>query len=95
VLDSVELQGDVSSESVLPEVEAYGPLMLDAMRGDQTLFKHRLEVESAWDAVMPFIGVESKAAREGIANTYAKGAWGPSSADDLMARDHRAWRNGA
>lgn len=95
VLDSVELQGDVSSDSTVPEVEAYGPLMLDAMRGDQTLFKHRLEVESAWDALMPFLGDDSQDARKGIANTYAIGSWGPSSADDLMARDDRAWKNGA
>ena len=47
-------------------VEAYGPLMIDAMRGDQSLFKHRLEVESAWHAIMPFLDERSAAIRRDI-----------------------------
>jgi glucose-6-phosphate 1-dehydrogenase len=94
VLDSVELQAAVGSESAKPEAEAYGPLLIDAMRGDQTLFKHRLEVESAWDALMPFLADDLGDVRSGIASTYADGSWGPASADALMARDGRAWKNG-
>src|SRR5690606_30570286 len=35
--------------------EAYATLLLDAMRGDQTLFKHRDEIEAAWNIVQPVL----------------------------------------
>ena len=72
-------------------VEAYGPLLVDAMRGDQTLYKTREETEDAWRAVMPFIGPASAPLRRQIRGNYAPGSWGPQSAHDLLARDGRAW----
>ena len=66
----------------------------DAMRGDQTLFKHRIEVEGAWNAVMPFLDARSAPLREGIVGNYAQGSWGPRAAHDLMLRDARAWHDG-
>ena len=64
------------------------------MRGDQTLYKHGLEVENAWEAVMPFLGPESvKTIRKNIHANYKPGSWGPKSADELMARHGRAWHN--
>ena len=72
-------------------VEAYGPLMMDAMRGDQSLFKHRLEVEGAWGAIMPFLNEASAPLRKNIRGNYAPGSWGPRSATDLLARDGRTW----
>jgi glucose-6-phosphate 1-dehydrogenase len=72
-------------------VEAYGPLMLDAMRGDQTLFKHRDEVEGGWSIVEPFL--KSNQLREAI-EEYAPYSWGPECADNLLARDGRRWKNG-
>ncbi|MFM8731823.1 MAG: glucose-6-phosphate dehydrogenase, partial [Phycisphaerales bacterium] len=74
-------------------VEAYGPLLVDAMRGDQTLYKTREETEDAWRAVMPFIGPESAALRAGIRSNYAPGSWGPAAARELLARDGRAWHD--
>jgi glucose-6-phosphate 1-dehydrogenase len=74
-----------------PVVEAYGPLIIDAMRGDQTLFKSRIEVESAWDAVMPFLNDASAAARLNIHDNYAPGSWGPESAKALLGRHGRRW----
>ena len=93
VLDTLEMVADVEDRFDVPVVEAYGPLIVDAMLGDQTLFKHRIEVERAWGAIMPFLGPESAEARTGIANNYAPGSWGPESSDALMARDGRAWKN--
>lgn len=93
-LDSVSMDFDYARRFNAEPVEAYGPLLLDAMRGDQTLFKHRLEVESAWDSMMPFLGPESAAIRKDIAGNYAPGSWGPQAADELLSRHGRAWRNG-
>ena len=71
--------------------EAYERLLLDAMRGEATLFTRRDEVEEQW-AYMDH--VFDAWAREG--NTppplYAAGSWGPEQADDLLARDGRRWR---
>jgi glucose-6-phosphate 1-dehydrogenase len=71
--------------------EAYERLLLDAMRGEATLFTRRDEVEEQW-AYMD--QVFAAWAREG--NTppplYPAGSWGPEPADDLLARDGRRWR---
>ena len=90
---NVNMELDYGDHFKAEPVEAYGPLIVDAMRGDQTLFKHRIEVEGAWNAVMPFLDERSAKAREGIHANYACGSWGPASADALLARDGRAWRN--
>ncbi|MBL9150508.1 MAG: glucose-6-phosphate dehydrogenase [Phycisphaerae bacterium] len=93
-IDSIEMDVDYEEQFKVEAVEAYGPLIVDAMRGDQTLFKHRVEVEGAWNAVMPFLDERSAGIRKGIAGNYAPGSWGPASADALLARDGRAWHNG-
>ncbi|MFO0827574.1 MAG: glucose-6-phosphate dehydrogenase [Phycisphaerales bacterium] len=93
-VDSLAMDVDYEKHFNVPAVEAYGPLIIDAMRGDQTLFKHRVEVEGAWNAVMPFLDERSKPLRKNIAANYACGSWGPACADELLARDGRAWHNG-
>lgn len=71
-------------------VEAYAPLILDAIKGDRTLYKHRDEVELSWRICQPFL--ESPALRRSIAE-YAPGSWGPAASDELLGRDGRAWHN--
>jgi glucose-6-phosphate 1-dehydrogenase len=71
-------------------IEAYGPLILDAIRGDRTLYKHRDEVESSWRICQPFL--DSKKLREGI-QTYAPGSWGPAGADRMLGKEARQWHN--
>ena len=71
--------------------EAYERLLLDAMRGEATLFTRRDEVEEQWAYINH---VFAAWAREG--NTppplYGAGSWGPEQAEDLLARDGRRWR---
>ena len=93
-LRPVEMVMDYRDEFGNDSVEAYGPLLVDAMRGDQTLYKTREETEDAWRAVMPFLGTASEAMRAGISANYVPGSWGPAAADELLARDGRAWHNG-
>jgi glucose-6-phosphate 1-dehydrogenase len=92
-LQDVEMTMDYAKAFGGEPVEAYGPLMIDAMRGDQSLFKHRQEVESAWHAIMPFLDGRSAALRQGMHANYAQGTWGPVSADALLSKDGRAWFN--
>lgn len=72
------------------QIEAYGPLILDAIKGDRSLYKHRDEVEGAWRICEPFL--RNPALREGI-ETYAPGSWGPPGADLMLAREGREWHN--
>ncbi len=69
--------------------EAYERLLLDVIRGDQTLFMRRDEVEAAWAWIDP-IRQAWETAR--IApNAYTAGTWGPSAAIALIERDGRTW----
>jgi glucose-6-phosphate 1-dehydrogenase len=70
--------------------EAYERLILDAMLGDATLFTRIDEVEEQWSLVDTMVAAWSRD-RPAFPN-YAAGTWGPPSADDLLARDGRAWR---
>jgi len=92
-LAPVEMIMDYRDQFSSEPIEAYGPLIVDAMRSDQSLYKHRLEVEGAWRAVMPFLGPESDALRSSIQANYSPGSWGPEAADALLARDGRRWHN--
>ncbi len=70
--------------------DAYETLILDALRGDATLFTRRDEVEQQWTFVDPII--EGWASDQTDLPTYAAGTWGPTESDLLIARDGRAWR---
>lgn len=70
--------------------DAYETLLLDAVRGDATLFMRADQVEAAWNVVDPVIEAWSATAPAEFPN-YAAGTWGPAAADRLLARDGRAW----
>jgi glucose-6-phosphate 1-dehydrogenase len=72
--------------------EAYERLLLDAMSGDATLFARRDEVEEAWAFVdiIENAWLKTKGAPE--LYFYPAGSWGPAEADELLAREGRAWR---
>lgn len=89
-IDSIKLDFDYVARFGGEPIEAYGPLIVDAMRGDQTLFKHRDEVEGAWSAVMPFLDPRL---RGEIAGNYPPGSWGPRESEDLLARSGCTWHN--
>ena len=72
--------------------EAYERLLLDAMSGDATLFARRDEVEGAWRFIDPIEQAWHDAEGQPPLFEYPAGSWGPSEADDLLARDGRAWR---
>ncbi|MDH3583251.1 MAG: glucose-6-phosphate dehydrogenase [Phycisphaerae bacterium] len=63
--------------------EAYSHLLLDAMEGDQSLFKDRHEIEAAWRIVMPVLR-NWEASPGTDMHTYATGSWGPAEAERLF-----------
>ena len=72
--------------------EAYERLLLDAMSGDATLFARRDEVEEAWAFVDPIENAWAAKEEAPPLFDYPAGSWGPEEADELLARDGRAWR---
>lgn len=71
--------------------EAYERLLLDAMRGEATLFTRRDEVEEQW-AFIDHVTGAWRAQGNVPPPMYPAGTWGPEQADDLLARDGRRWR---
>lgn len=69
--------------------EAYERLILDVLLGEPPLFPRQREVELAWQILDP---VTKYWAKNGTPDPYRPGTWGPDSADQMMARDGRAWR---
>jgi glucose-6-phosphate 1-dehydrogenase len=70
--------------------EAYERLLLDAVRGDATLFTRRDEVEEQWSYFDPVF--KTWAEHRAPPPIYPAGSWGPEQADDLLAKDGRRWR---
>jgi glucose-6-phosphate 1-dehydrogenase len=69
--------------------EAYERLIMDAMRGDATLFTRDDEVEAQWSIIDPII--EAWQDDDTPLATYAAGSQGPEEASRLLAPGHR-WR---
>src|SRR5918994_2982695 len=69
--------------------EAYERLIMDAMRGDATLFPRDDEVEAQWRIVNPIL--EHWAQVPGPLPEYEAGSAGPEEAESLLLPGHR-WR---
>ncbi|HUE85716.1 MAG TPA: glucose-6-phosphate dehydrogenase [Vicinamibacterales bacterium] len=71
---------------------AYAWLLLDVMQGDQTLFARADWIDKAWQIVDPIIERWMSEPPVDFPN-YAAGSVGPISAEELMRRDGRRWRD--
>ena len=69
--------------------DAYERLIMDVVRGHQTLFMRRDEVEAAWQWVDPILKAWEDTEQE--VKGYTSGTWGPSAAIALIERDGRTW----
>src|SRR5215212_644056 len=73
-------------------LEAYERLILDAMRGDHTLFTTADGIESLWERSAPLLDEPPPA------KSYPPGTWGPNAIHQLIAPNawrlpfERAWR---
>lgn len=74
-----------------PLPDAYERLLLDAMKGDATLFTRSDSIESSWRVIDHILeGWQSPDAPPLV--SYARGSWGPVEADILVGKDGRRWR---
>jgi glucose-6-phosphate 1-dehydrogenase len=93
-LDKLSLQFAMHDTGLAGEVlEAYERLILDAMRGDHTLFTSAEGIERLWEVSTPLLEAPPPV------RPYAPGSWGPNAIHQLIAPHtwrlpfERAWRN--
>jgi glucose-6-phosphate 1-dehydrogenase len=93
-LDKQSLQFSLSETNLVGEVlEAYERLILDAMRGDRTLFTTADGIERLWEVSEPLLDAPPQV------RLYEQGSWGPKSIHQLIAPNawrlpfERAWRD--
>ena len=93
-LDKLSLQFAMHDTGLIGGVlEAYERLILDAMRGDHTLFNTAEGIERLWQVSIPLLQAPPRV------HFYAPGSWGPTSIHQLIAPHawrlpfERAWRD--
>jgi len=87
VVESVNMDFSYSGkwDKALPE--AYERLLLDALRGDSTLFTRSDEVEAEWEVIDDILAIATKSEPA----VYAPGSWGPAEADAVLLST--GWKN--
>jgi glucose-6-phosphate 1-dehydrogenase len=84
-LDKLSLQFAMHDTGLIGDVlEAYERLILDAMRGDHTLFTTAEGIERLWEVSMPLLEAPPPV------RLYSPDGWGPKSIHQLIAP--HAWR---
>jgi glucose-6-phosphate 1-dehydrogenase len=84
-LDKLSLQFAMHDTGLIGDVlEAYERLILDAMRGDHTLFTTAEGIERLWEVSTPLLESPPPV------RSYAPGTWGPNAIHQLVAP--HAWR---
>ncbi len=68
----------------------YETLLYDCLLGDATLFRRADAVEVSWCAVQGLLDDWQRGGPKDLPS-YAAGSSGPQAADELLARDSRAW----
>jgi len=74
---------------ILPD--AYERLLLDALRGDPTLFIRSDILEASWEFITPILDEWQLSPPPNFPN-YTPGSWGPSEADFLTQGCEGGWR---
>ncbi|WP_148716720.1 glucose-6-phosphate dehydrogenase [Chitinolyticbacter meiyuanensis] len=69
--------------------EAYERLLMDVIRGDQSLFVRRDEQRAAWKWVEPIMDSWENSSEP--PKPYTAGTWGPAASSALLSRDGLCW----
>lgn len=90
VIDNVKLGFAYKDFFQMQPSTGYETLLYDCFTGDQTLFQRADNIENGWRAVQPFLDAW---AEHDTVSEYPAGSDGPADADELLARDGRAWHS--
>jgi glucose-6-phosphate 1-dehydrogenase len=88
-LRPVKMEFNYGTTFISQSPESYERLLLDAMRGDATLFTRDDEVEAQWRVCDPIL--EAWGSAPGPLPQYPPGSQGPAEADSILLPGH-AWR---
>jgi glucose-6-phosphate 1-dehydrogenase len=88
-LRPVSLDLDFTSRFSERREEAYERLLLDIIRGNQSLFVRQDELEMAWRWVEPILN--TWAADPKGPEPYKAGTWGPAASAELLSRSGHRW----
>lgn len=88
-LQTVNLDLDFNEAFDKRQMIAYERLLMDIIRGNQTLFNHRDEVTAAWNWIDPIINAWEKYEVE--PRLYSAGSWGPAASSALIAKENCGW----
>lgn len=75
----------------VPSPEAYERLLLDAMKGNQTLFTRSDEIEQAWEILDPITRAWAAGEAEVPLHLYRSGTWGPLAFNDIVKQNGHSW----
>lgn len=89
VVESVDMDFSYSGKWDKELPEAYERLLLDALRGDSTLFTRSDEVEAEWEVIDTIFS----GTKECSPKPYPSGSWGPMEADALLINPSNGWKN--
>jgi glucose-6-phosphate 1-dehydrogenase len=89
-IKSVDMDFDYGQAFGGEPPEAYERLLLDAMKGDPTLYARGDWVESSWALLDPILNAWTVGEASKFPNHEA-GSWGPAEADALIERDGGSW----
>jgi glucose-6-phosphate 1-dehydrogenase len=90
--DGVRMDFRYSDHFKVAPTTGYETLLYDCMCGDATLFQRAEDVEAGWRVVQPILDAWRETPARDFPN-YPAGSLGPASADELIARDGRRWRD--
>jgi glucose-6-phosphate 1-dehydrogenase len=76
-----------------PLPDAYERLLLDAVKGDASLFARSDGIRAARGIIDPVIKGWEQAVVPPV-ERYAPGSWGPAAADELLSRYGHRWQLG-
>lgn len=92
VVKNVEMDFHYSDLTDADVPDAYERLILDAMKGDATLYSRGDSVEEAWRFVDPILKAWKEDKNIKLFG-YPAGTWGPEVADALIEGERVSWRN--
>ena len=87
--EDVQLDFCYTGSTIADHPEAYERVLVDAMRGDRTLFASDAEVLSCWEITEPVLEAWKKP--NFPMHWYELGSWGPQAAEQLVQKEGIVW----
>ena len=97
VADSRSVNMSHTYREAFPDIalpDAYERLLVDALKGDASLFARNDGIEAAWLLIDPIVSEWASGKKPPPLHLYPRDSWGPEAADALLGESGHAWRMG-